>query len=171
MSAQRLRILCFALLLLVFSGTAAGQDGCRPFGGTLYGWHDGKAWVGEGDFMIGSEKLHAKVVDVNTGLEKHNDLWSGTETATFDFGEGNRLELLTEFTTEHMKDSAGVFHVNEIGAFANGTGRFRKASGHFNSQGPFGPGVRLPAGKVNPPAGASMYWIGQYDGTICGIRK
>jgi hypothetical protein len=171
MSARKLGRFCVAVVLLMFSGTALSQDQCRPFGGTLYGWHDGKAWAGEGDFMVGGQKLHAKVVDVNTAIEKHGDMWWGTETATFDFGEGNRVELLTEFTTEHMTNVSGVFHVNEIGTFANGTGSFRKASGHFTSQGPFGPGVRLPGGKAKPPAGASMYWIGHYDGVICGIGK
>ncbi len=158
-------------LLIVICATplAMSQQGCKPFGGTLYGWHDGKAWVGEGDFTFGNEVLHAKVVDANTALEKHGDMWWGTETATFDFGHGNTVQLLTEFTTEHMTSPSGVFHVNEVGTFANGKGRFRKAVGHFNSHGPFGPSVVLPAGKVTVPAGMTMFWIGHYDGTLCGV--
>ncbi len=159
------------VLLTIGVATAVGQQQCQPFGGTLYGWHDGKSWVGEGDFTLGTEVLHAKVVDVNTALEKHEDMWWGTETATFDFGQSNTVQLLTEFTTEHMKSASGVFHVNEIGTFAKGTGRFQKTYGHFNSQGPFGPGVVLPAAKAKPPAGVSMYWIGHYDGIVCGLNK
>lgn len=70
-----------------------------------------------------------------------------------------------------MTDAAGVFHVNENGTFAKGTGRFQNAYGHFNSQGPFGPGVTLPAAKSKAPAGMSMFWIGHYDGTICNVTK
>ncbi len=162
-----------AVLFLVFSSmTVLAQDRCQPFGGTIYGWHTGKAWVGEGDFYVGVQKMHANIEDVNTGLEKHGDLWWGTETATFDFGNGNTVQLVTEFTTEHMQSSTGVFHVNENGGFANGTGRFRKAQGRFTSQGPFGPSVVLPAAKVaNAPSGMAMYWIGHYDGTICGVAS
>lgn len=158
-------------LLVLTSGVAVGQQSCVPFNGTLYGWHDGKAWVGEGDFTVGAQVLHARVVDVNTALQKGEDAWWGTETATFDFGQGNTVQLLTEFTTEHMKNPSGVYHVNEIGTFANGAGMFQKASGHFTSQGPFGPGVVLPTGKVSPQEGAAMLWIGHYDGTICGMSS
>ncbi len=162
----------FIVLVLLGLGTPtmAGQQGCKPFGGTLYGWHDGKAWVGRGEFRLGTEVLNASVLDVNTAVEKHGEMWWGTETATFDFGNGNTVELLTEFTTEHMTSQSGVFHVNENGTFANGKGRFRKVYGQFNSQGPFGPGVVLPAGKPSAPAGAKMYWIGHYDGMICDVN-
>jgi hypothetical protein len=157
-------------ILLCWTSPALGQEHCTPFGGTLYGWHDGKAWIGEGDFLVGKQVLHAKVVDVNNTLEKHGETWWGTETATFTFTAGDKVQLITEFTTEHMTNAAGVFHVNENGTFANGTGRFRTASGHFTSQGPFGPAVVLPRGK-EPPTKMAMYWIGHYSGTICGVGK
>jgi hypothetical protein len=172
MLVKNLAAFFMGFVLLTFGTvTATSQEGCKPFGGTLYGWHNGKAWVGEGEFTVAGQVLRASVVDVNTGVEKHSEMWWGTETATFDFGKGNTVQLLTEFTTEHMTNPSGVFHVNEIGTLAKGTGRFRKAYGHFNSQGPFGPGVVLPAGKVSPPAGVTMYWIGHYDGTICGLSE
>ena len=161
----------FLAVVIFYAALATAQGSCKPFGGTIYAWHDGKAWVGEGDFAVGDEVLHANITDVNTGVEKHGEMWWGTETATFDFGGNNKVELLTEFTTEHMTNPAGVFHVNENGAFAKGTGRFRKAFGHFNSQGPFGPAVTLPAGKSKAPAGALMRWIGHYDGMICNVAK
>ncbi len=170
---MRSSVAVFAVAMMIAFGTSKGmsEEACQPFGGTLYGWNTGKAWVGEGDFTIGRRVLHATVSDVNTGVEKHGDMWWGTETATFDFGKGNTVDLLTEFTTEHMTDASGVFHVNEIGTFANGKGQFRNAYGHFNSQGPFGTGVVLPTGKAKPPAGVKMFWIGHYDGTICGVGK
>ena len=158
-------------IVVCLCGGVYGQQPCKTFGGTLYAWYDGKAWIGEGDFLVGDQLLHAKVVDVNTALEQHGDMWWGTETATFDFGGGNKMDLMTEFTTEHMKDPNGLFHVNMVGTFAHGAGRLNKVSGHFTSQGPFGQGVVLPGGKTNPPAGVSMYWIGHYDGAVCGVGK
>lgn len=152
--------------------SAAGQDQCVPFGGTIYGWHNGKAWYGEGDFNVGRKTMHASVVDTNTGVERYGDMWLGTETAVFDFGGGDKIELLTQFVTEHHTDAVakdGLFHVNEIGSFANGTGRFKNGWGHFSSQGPFGPGVTLPP-TIKPGTNDGMFWIGQYNGMICGVK-
>lgn len=56
-------------VLMMLTTAAAAQDTCKPFGGTIFAWHDGKAWAGEGDFVVGREVLHAKITDVNTGLE------------------------------------------------------------------------------------------------------
>lgn len=162
-----LRLFLTLLFVVVLSNVLFAKDHCSTFGGTLYGWHDGTAWVGEGDFYIGREMRHAKVRDVNTAIERHDDMWWGTETATFDFGGGDSVELVTEFTTEHMKNPSGVFHVNENGLFANGKGKFKGVYGRFTSQGPFGSGVVLPAGKVKPPEGMKLYWIGHYEGTVC----
>lgn len=167
MISKRLLVLGVILLLVVLTATGFSQDRCTTFGGTIYAWHDGNAWVGEGDFSVGRNTLHARIKDVNTSIERHEDMWWGTETATFDFGHGNTVDLLTEFTTEHMTSPSGVFHVNENGTFANGKGMFKRAFGRFTSQGPFGPKVVLPAGKVKPPEGVTLYWIGHYDGTIC----
>ncbi len=155
------------LVLVLISGFVVAQDRCVPFGGTVFGWHDGTAWIAEGDFDIGQQTQHVKVRDVNTGVEKHGDFWWGTETATFDFGNGNTIDLMTEFTGENMNNPAKVFHVNMNGRFANGHGKYKKAWGRFSAEGPFGPGVVLPAGKVKPPEGVSMYWIGHYDGLLC----
>jgi len=55
--------------------------------------------------------------------------------------KANKIVLMTDFVTEHQSDPGGglgVFHVNETGYFARGTGRFRHAWGRFNLQGPFG---------------------------------
>ena len=69
---------------------------------------------------------------------------------------------MTSFVTEHQTDAAatgGVFHVNETGYFARGTGPFRHASGRFNLQGPFSPGVKLPA-EIEPGPNDGWFWIG-----------
>ncbi len=165
---------CIALVIAFFFMSLASsfaQDNCVPFGGTIYGWHNGKTWYGEGNFTIGRKTLHANVVDVNTGNSKQGDMWLGTETATFDFGNGDKLDLMTEFVTEHQTDAvsaAGLFHVNEIGYFANGQGKFKNAWGRFASQGPFGPGVKLPP-EIKPGQNDGLFWIGQYNGMICGV--
>jgi hypothetical protein len=171
MSQRVLRVLTSIAAIILGLGTAAAaQNNCVPFGGTIYAWHN-KAWIGSGKFMVGREVLPATIVDVMTSSADDGNILRGTETATFDFGNGDKVELLTEFVTEHMTDSAsqsGVFHVNEIGTFANGAGRFKNAYGHFSSQGPFGPKVKLPA-NLHPAEEADMFWIGQYNGYICGI--
>jgi|SRR5208283_4075412 len=147
------------------------QDRCVPAGGTVYGWHTSVAWFATGNFTVGRNVYRVMLVDINTSFFDGGDIWTGTEAATIDFGRGDRLQLSAEFVTEHMNDavsSSGVFHINEIGTFTKGTGRFKNAYGHWTMQGPFGPGVTLP-GNIQPPSDADMYWIGQYHGTICGI--
>jgi len=157
--------------LLIASGALA-QDQCVPFGGTIYGWHNGDSWYGVGDFTVAKDVMHATVTDPNTGFTDFGDIWIGTEEATFDFGKGNTIALMTDFVTEHQTDAGaglGVFHVNETGYFARGTGRFKHAWGRFNLQGPFGPAVTLPKG-IEPGPNDGFFWIGQYVGTICGVK-
>ena len=162
----------WAILILATLLPAAAQEQCVPFGGTIYGWHYGDAWYGVGDFTFGSRIMHAAVKDPNTGFTDLGDIWIGKEEATFSFGKGEKITLMTDFVTEHQTDSGGdqgVYHVNETGYFDRGTGRFKGAWGRFNLQGPFGPGVMLPADIV-PGANDGLFWIGQYNGTICGVR-
>jgi hypothetical protein len=167
---------CMAVLIILLGllGTfAAAQEQCVPFGGTIYGWHNGPSWFGTGDFAVGKNLMHADVVDPNTGLTQAGDIWLGTEEATADFGNGDKITLMTDFITEHMNDAAstsGVFHVNETGYFAKGTGRLKNAWGRFNLQGPFGPGVKLPE-SIQPGTNDGLFWIGQYVGSICGVEK
>jgi hypothetical protein len=163
----------FALLLLATVFPAAAQEHCVPFGGTIYGWHYGDAWYGVGDFSVGGNVMHATVKDPNTAFTDMGDIWIGKEEATFSFGKGEKITLMTDFVTEHQTDSGGdqgVYHVNETGYFDRGTGRFKGAWGRFNLQGPFGPGVMLPA-EITPGVNDGLFWIGQYNGTICGLRE
>lgn len=159
--------------LVVISPSALGQSKCVPFGGTIYGWHNtDNAWHGVGDFTFGKKILHANVDDPNTGFKDMGDIWLGTEEATFTFAEGDKVTLMTSFVTEHQTDpggSTGVYHVNETGYFAGGTGRFKNAWGRFNLQGPFGPSVVLPD-EIKPGPNDKLFWIGQYNGTICGVK-
>jgi hypothetical protein len=171
---MRLHLMLLFVSCFLLGINAFAQEQCVPFGGTIYGWHNGKSWIGEGNFTVGKKVMHATIVDVNTGISKQGDMWLGTETATFDFGSGNKVDLMTEFVTEHQTDavgtSAGLFHVNETGYFANGQGKFKHAWGRFSSQGPFGPGVTLPP-EIKPTANDGLFWIGQYNGMICGVEN
>jgi hypothetical protein len=173
-------VLISALLLMVLGLAASSvaqmqlptQSQCLPFGGTIYGWHNGDSWYGAGDFTVGKKIMHATVVDPNTGFTDKVDIWLGTEEATFTFASGEKITLMTDFVTEHQTDAAGtqgVYHVNETGSFAKGTGRFRGAWGRFNLQGPFGTGVSLPS-NITPDVNDGWFWIGQYNGTICGLK-
>jgi len=178
---MRIKAIVLMSVLCVVSAmvlTASAQEKavmpsqCLPFGGTIYGWHNGDSWYGIGDFAFGKKILHATVEDPNTGFEDKGDIWLGTEEATFTFGSGEKVTLMTDFVTEHQTDAAGtqgVYHVNETGSFARGTGRFRHAWGRFNLQGPFGWGVSLPS-KITPGPNDGFFWIGQYNGTICGLQ-
>lgn len=60
--------------------------------------------------------------------------------------------------------------MNETGSFDHGKGAFRDAWGRFNLQGPFGPGVKLPP-AVFPGPNDGWFWIGQYVGTVCGVKE
>lgn len=173
MFRKNLLIFMVGLVMLTFGAAIAiGQQRCEAFGGTIYAWRTPAGFVGVGDFNIGNRTLHANVLDAPISSEPHPPEWAwGTELATFDFGEGNTVELLTEYTAEHLSNPAKVFHINEIGTIGNGTGRFAKAYGHFSSQGVFGAGVVLPAGKVTPPPDAKAFWIGMYNGSICGLSE
>lgn len=162
------------LMVIVLPAQAEDQCQCEPFSGTVYaGATD--AWHMVGDFTIGNKIYHATVLVASTSMIDNGDIWLGTETWTFDFGGGNTIQLKTHFVTEHMTDAAsaesGVFHVIELGTFAKGTGVFKNAYGSLSAQGPFGPGVKLPANIKLPPAaeGASWFWVGPSQGMICGM--
>ncbi|HEV2468192.1 MAG TPA: hypothetical protein VGS78_03285 [Candidatus Sulfotelmatobacter sp.] len=172
-------LLTIALLFMVGIAARAGAQTrsetpsqCVPFGGTIYGWHNGNSWFGVGDFTFGKKILHASVEDPNTGFDDKGDIWLGTEEATLTFASGEKITLMTNFVTEHQTDAAGtqgVYHVNETGSFARGTGRFQRAWGRFNLQGPFGSGIILPS-NITPGTNDGWFWIGQYNGTVCGLK-
>lgn len=92
-----LTIVIFGFLLIV--PAALAQDQCVPFGGTIYGWQNGDSWFGMGDFTVAKDVMHATVTDPNTGFKNLGDIWLGTEEATFDFGKGNKIVLMTDFVT------------------------------------------------------------------------
>lgn len=73
-------IIAFGSLLI--APGALAQDQCVPFGGTIYGWHNGDSWYGVGDFTVAKDVMHATVTDPNTGFTDFGDIWIGTEEAT-----------------------------------------------------------------------------------------
>ncbi|MHB8799862.1 MAG: hypothetical protein ACYDBY_15495 [Thermoanaerobaculia bacterium] len=178
-------VLCTIALLAcpALAGTGPDQEAqvretseaCVPFGGTIYGWHDTPtdSWYGVGDFTVGRQVLHATIVDPNTGFEDLGPVWIGTETAKFDFGGGDGIDLMTEFVCEldpaKLESPDFMLHVNEAGYFANGRGRFKNAWGRFSSQGPGGTGFKLPS-RIVPGQNDGGFWIGQYVGSICGVQ-
>lgn len=158
-------------VLALISSTALAQEGCIPFGGTVYGWHTDN-WYGTGHFTVGRKVLPANIVDVNTGFFDNGGVATGTEIATFDFGKGNKFQLNVDFIAEHLNDAisgSGVFDVKENGTFSKGTGMFKGAYGHWIMEGPFGPNVKLPD-NIHPDPNSDMFWIGWYHGEICGLR-
>jgi hypothetical protein len=158
----------FAIAVASF---AAANDRCVPFGGTGYGWATDN-WYVTGDFVIGHKVRHANVVVVNIGFSDNGGVSTGTEISTFDFGNGNTFQTKQDFVVQHLNDvltDFGVFDVQESGTFFKGTGIFKGIYGHWVADGPFGSNVKLPD-NIHPDPNASMYWIGRYHGTICGMR-
>jgi hypothetical protein len=127
-----------------------------------------------GDFTIGRKVYHATISvesgSLLSGDPTQNEVWTGTETWTFDFGKGNTIQLKTTFVTEHanfVDNTSGIFHVNEVGTFTNGKGIFKHAYGSLVSQGPFGPNVKLP-NNIQAPSGSDVwYFINPTQGMIC----
>lgn len=159
------------LILIAPPAQAEGQCQCEPFSGAIYSWYT-DTWHAVGDFTVGAKVHHATILIVNTSFFDDGDVDRGTETWTWDFGGGNTIQLMTDFVTEHMTDavsSSGVFHVIEVGKFANGAGAFKHAYGNLSAPGPFGPNVKLPD-KIQPPADASMFYVGLSQGMICGLN-
>jgi hypothetical protein len=160
------------LILIGPPAQAEGQCQCQPFSGTFYGWNTGD-WHAVANITIGNNVYRATLLAVNTSFTDDGDVWLGTETWTLDFGRGNTIQLMTHFVTQHMNDAvadSGVFHVIELGTFANGTGMFRHTYGSLISPGLFGPNVKLPDNIELPPeAQGAWLWIGPSQGMICGM--
>jgi len=177
MKVTKAIVLMSALLMLVSMALSAGAQAqsripspCVPFGGTIYGWPNGDSWYGVGDSTFGRKIMHATVLDPNAGFTDNGDIWLGTEEATFTLASGEKITLMTDFVSEHQTDPAGtqgVYHLNEIGYFARGTGRFQHAWGRFTLRGPFGWGVTLT--NITPGTNDGLFWVGQYNGSICGL--
>jgi len=176
MQSLLLRLLSVAVLtigvLILIAPTAQAQGQCVPFSGTIHFWFT-DTWHGVGAFTIGRNLRHADILSVNTSFFDDGDVFRGTETWTLDFGKGDTIQLKTSFVTEHMNDAAassGVFHLIEVGTFANGTQVFKNAYGNLSVQGPFGPNVKLPD-NIQPPPDAQMFSVAPSQGMICGLSN
>jgi hypothetical protein len=128
-----------------------------------------------GYFTIGKDLYFATIGVKNTSMHQESDVWQGTETWSFDFGDGNTIQLKTDFVTEHMTDltTVGIVHIREVGTFVNGTGAFKNAFGNLAAEGPFGPNVMLYDMTQLPPAAGTMtmFWVAPSHGTLCGSNS
>jgi hypothetical protein len=182
MKALRVSVCLSAIMIFLFGITvtpAVAQNNCAPFSGTVYGalYPDAPeappTWHAVGDFTIGKD-LHRATIGVSTRVGTvpvGPGVILGGEQWTFDFGRGNTVQLLTDFVVEHLTDATGVFHVSEVGQFANGTGAFAHVYGSLTSGGPFGPAVVLPATVTELPRSAILFWIAPTQGMICGSNN
>ena len=157
------------------ASSASAQGNCLPFSGTIYGalyaeFGQSPAWHLVGGFRIGHEVYDATIDVTLTSLSTDEDIWQGAETWTFDFGEDDTIQLMTDFVTEHMTNPDGIFHIREVGTFANGTGAFKHADGNLSAEGPFGPNVVL-HNVTQLPADALMFWVAPSQGMICGSNN
>jgi len=163
-------------LLVMDNGPANAQNNCAPFSGMVYGalYRDSadqpRTWHMLGNFTIGRELSFATIGVKSTSMVRDPDDWQGTELWTFDFGGGNTIQLTTDFVTEHMANTAGIYHIREVGRFVDGTGAFVHAYGNLTAEGPFGPNVVL-HDVSGLPTVATMFWVAPTQGMICGANE
>jgi hypothetical protein len=142
---------------------AQGQSSCVPLAGNVRGVNPGDNWVGEGWWSFGNAApQYGTTFTVNTGVElNEEDVATGTELTTLDFGYGDTFQLVTRWVVHHGSNPSGNAEVTEIGTIANGTGRFQNVYGVYYS-----PGVVGPATATD---WQTFIWTGSYQGTICGL--
>lgn len=143
-----------------------------PFGGTIYGWHNGDSWFGVGDFTVAKDVMHATVTDPNTGFTDLGDIWLGTEEGTFDFGKGKQDRAddgLRNRTPERPRRRSGSFSRERDRLFRSRNRPLPARVGTLQLAGPVWPGVALPT-TIEPGLNDGLFWIGQYVGTICGVK-
>jgi hypothetical protein len=87
-------VLMMVMLILTGPPTQA-QDQCTPISGTIYGCTTDEGWMMTGGFTISRKVYHATIsVDggpLLSGNPFEDEVWTGTETWTFDFGMGNKI--------------------------------------------------------------------------------
>jgi hypothetical protein len=180
-------IVCLSLTMLLLLGICSipvnAQGNCLPFSGTVHGalYRDApgqpRYWHMVGHFTIGNDVYSATIAVKGTSQIIDGYIWQGNETWTFDFGGDNTIELMTDYVTEHMTaggvtNPEGIFHIREVGIFANGTGAFKNAYGNLAADGPFGPNVVLhDTPKWWPSTGVAMFYVAPSQGTICGSNN
>jgi hypothetical protein len=164
-------------VLILIAPPAQAQGGCVPLSGMVYGYSTptDAGWNLKGNLTIDREVHRYTAVTVGTSgpiPDPFRDVWRGTETWTLNFGRGNTLQVMTAFVTEHANladpNSTGVFHVTELGKFANGTGMFRHVYGSLFQDAPFGPNVELTDIFPQLPEG-TWFVVGPVQGTMCGL--
>ena len=172
---------CLSVILIFLFGinsSASAQGNCLPFSGTIQAalYRDApgqpRYWHMVGNFTIGEKVYPATISVQGTSNIVDADILQGTETWTFDFGHYNTIQLLTDFVAEHMTNTAGIYHIREVGTFTNGTGAFKHAYGNLAAAGPFGPNVVLhDEPQWWPLPGANMFFVAPSLGMICGSNN
>ena len=82
-------------LFIIGNGPASAQSNCAPISGTVHGafykavGETSRAWHMVGNFTIGKDLFFATVTVKSTSMHQEPDIWQGTETWTFDFGDGS----------------------------------------------------------------------------------
>ena len=170
-------------LIGICSSSSSAQGNCLPLSGTVHGalYRDApgqpRYWHMVGNFTIGDAVYSATIGVKGTSQIQDGYMWQGTETWTFDFGGGNTIQLMTDYVTEHMTagglpNPEGIFHIREVGTFANGTGALKNVYGNLAADGPFGPNVVLhDEPQWWPLSGVTMFYVAPSQGMICGLNN
>lgn len=114
----------FSLVLL--APAAWGQSSCQQLQGSENLQYLG-FWTGPVDVVLGGESLHGVVSYTLTSITPNGpDVLTGTETATFNFGNGNTITVQDHFS---FRPASGLY--DAVNRVTDGTGRFENAFGKF----------------------------------------
>jgi hypothetical protein len=94
------------------------------------------------------------------------DTWTGTETFTMDFGDGDAIAWTCHYVTSNVTNPLGVSSLLETCTIGSGTGVFQNASGIITTRGSFGPGFSLFGQTLD---GQTWYAAAETDGVITGL--
>lgn len=172
---MRCLTLFLSILALSVPGAMAQKNNCQRFTGTIKATFIVAVleWQGEAEVTIGKgQPMTGTTTTTGEKLIKGdpNDLtrpYSGLEKTTITLPDG-KIVLETRFVVPPRLDPTLVWWVNETGSIqpAEGAeGKFAAIHGRVTIHGPFGPAVPM---AVPPPEGV-LGWIGEINGTICGV--
>lgn len=142
----------------------------KEVSGTIYGSYDYKfegkgAWVGAAILAIeGRPLVKATFVDRNNSISRTAEGGIiGDETITLSLPDGDSFEVRAKFTGTPAS-SPGLYTLHETGWLANGTGAYKRVSGHVVIEGPF----LFPDPNATPGAPP---WIATIHGVVNGLSQ
>jgi hypothetical protein len=121
-------------------------------------------WVAEGPVYIGGTEYHVSVwVQDNGGgfVGKAGQTYKGTETAIYDFGNGDTFTTFVSYVALRQNDPS-KWALNATERIVSGTGRFIAATGMLADTGYYG---------LDDPDSTTGWAYFAIHGAICNVEK